>query len=119
MEDKFRSPYLGEAASVPRAALSSPTEVHPHRQFPHADEHDAAALCVCVCEKERECVRERESLCKTVLWGSTIICVCVQSFGKLQVMKRLMVMSVCAVVWQAAGYPKTNGCVCMLFGKCR
>ena len=52
VEDKFRSPYLGEAASVPRAALSIPTEVHPHRQFPHADEHDAAALCVCVRKRE-------------------------------------------------------------------
>ena len=60
---------------------------------------------------------ERESVCVRQFFGAPLLCVCVKSFGKLQVTKRLMVMSVCAVLCQAAGNSKTNGYICMLFGK--
>ena len=41
-----------------------------------------------------------------------------QLFGKLQVIKRLTVMSVCAVVWQTAGDKNSDSDVCVqLFGK--
>ena len=63
VEDKFRSPYFSKDVSVPRAALSIPTEVHPHTGSFHIRMSMMRLLSVCVCVRERESVRVRDRVC--------------------------------------------------------